>query len=66
MSLFICRHANERKVKGIEFEDLNNIEENNDEFENIPSDNESDEGNSFRKLCRKSYDEILRNVYKML
>lgn len=38
------RHENERKVKGIEFEDLNNIEENNDEFENVPSDNESDEG----------------------
>ncbi|CAH1731775.1 ribosome quality control complex subunit NEMF homolog [Aphis gossypii] len=39
----ISRHANERKVKGIEYEGINNIAENNDEFENIPSENESDE-----------------------
>lgn len=45
----IFRHANERKVKGIELEDSNNAEVNNDEFENIPSDNESDEGNNIYK-----------------
>ncbi|KAL5237845.1 hypothetical protein ACI65C_005255 [Semiaphis heraclei] len=39
----ISRHANERKIKGIEYEDLENIEEHNDEFENIPSENDSDE-----------------------
>ncbi|XP_060844188.1 LOW QUALITY PROTEIN: ribosome quality control complex subunit NEMF homolog [Rhopalosiphum padi] len=39
----VPRHANERKVKGIEYEGLDNIAENNDEFENIPSENESDE-----------------------
>ncbi|XP_025198108.1 nuclear export mediator factor NEMF homolog [Melanaphis sacchari] len=39
----IPRHANERKVKGIEYEALDKIAENNDEFENIPSENESDE-----------------------
>lgn len=56
LEIFICinyislcilfRHANERRVKGIEFEERNNTEENNCEFENIPSDNDSDEGNS--------------------
>lgn len=40
------RHANERKIKGIEYEGLSNIEENNDEFENIPSENDSDEGST--------------------
>ncbi|XP_001945685.2 nuclear export mediator factor NEMF homolog [Acyrthosiphon pisum] len=39
----IPRHANERKIKGIECEGLDNIEQNNDEFENIPSENDSDE-----------------------
>ncbi|XP_026816387.1 nuclear export mediator factor NEMF homolog [Rhopalosiphum maidis] len=39
----VPRHANERKVKGIECEGMDNIAENNDEFENIPSENESDE-----------------------
>lgn len=39
----IPRHANERKTKGIEYEGLENIEENNDEFENITSENDSDE-----------------------
>jgi len=43
----LFRHANERRIKGIEFEELNNTEENNCEFENIPSDDDdSDEGNS--------------------
>lgn len=41
------RHANERKIKGIEYKDLGNIEENNDEFENIPSENDSDEGSTY-------------------
>lgn len=41
------RHANERKVKGIEYEGIDNIEENNDEFENIPSENDSDEGSTY-------------------
>lgn len=35
----ISRHANERKIKGIEYY----TEENNDEFENIQTENESDE-----------------------
>lgn len=39
------RHANERKVKGVEFDALENIKEDIGEFENIPSDNDSDEGN---------------------
>jgi len=46
----VFRHANERKVKGIEYEDLENIEENNDEFENIPIENDSDEGNLLKHL----------------
>lgn len=41
------RHANERKIKGIEYEGLGNIEENNDKFENIPSENDSDEGSTY-------------------
>lgn len=41
------RHANERKIKGIEYEGLDNIEENNDEFENIPSENDTDEGSAY-------------------
>lgn len=48
-SHFIIRHANERKVKGIDLIDSNIIDENNDAFENIPSDNESDEGSVFIK-----------------
>ncbi|XP_025423052.1 nuclear export mediator factor NEMF homolog [Sipha flava] len=39
----IPRHENERKVKGIEFENVINPEEENDDFENIASENESDE-----------------------
>jgi len=46
----VFRHANERKVKGIEYEDINNIAENNDEFENIPSENESDEGTAYYNI----------------
>lgn len=47
MLTFLLRHANERKVKGIEFEGLNNVQETNEQFENIQSDNETDdEGNS--------------------
>jgi len=42
----VFRHANERKTKGIEYESLENIEENNDEFENILSENDSDEGST--------------------
>jgi len=44
------RHANERKIKGIEYEDLEDVEENNDEFVNIPSENDSDEGNLLKNL----------------
>ncbi|VVC25344.1 Hypothetical protein CINCED_3A005228, partial [Cinara cedri] len=39
----VARHANERKVKGMECEDLNYAIENNENFVNISSDNESDE-----------------------
>lgn len=45
MLKYLFRHANERKVKGVENDELNDVKENNEEFENIPSDNESDEGN---------------------
>lgn len=44
MVFVLFRHANERKVKGLELEGLDYLEENNGEFENIPSENESDEG----------------------
>jgi len=50
MNKCVFRHANERKVKGIEYEGLDNIAENNDEFENIPSENESDEGTTYYNI----------------
>lgn len=40
----VFRHANERRVKGLELESLDYLEENNTEFENVPSENESDDG----------------------
>lgn len=50
MKKYEFRHANERKVKGIEYEGINNIAENNDEFENILSENESDEGTAYYNI----------------